>query len=419
MRICFLLHQGNMYSGGQGVYLHYLTRELVGLGHEVHAIVGPPYPEVAEGVRLHRLRTYSYYRLMETGRRFYYGRPPLEAFLPLNLYELVSTRAGMFSVMTAFSFRAYDCFRRLAQERAFDVVHDNQVLGYGTLLIKAGGVPVVATIHHPLAMDRANAIRQGRSPFEKVQAIIFYPFFMQELVARRLDRIVTVSPQAAGAVRRAFRLRDERIAVVHNGVDTDVFRPSDEVAKRQRQILFVGNSNDPNKGARYLLEALALLRPDCDARLALVGRDMSDDRVVPPLIERYGLAECVEYVGTVSREELVRRYRESQVLVSPSLFEGFGLPAVEAMACGLPVVTTRAGAFPEIVEDGVNGLVVPPADAPALAAAVRRLLSDPDLCRRMGHAARERITRDLTWRRAAEKLVQVYEEVGREARTRS
>lgn len=418
MRICFLLHQGNMYSGGQGVYLYYLTRELVRLGHEVHAIVGPPYPEADEGVFLHRVRSYSNYRLLELGRLWFYGRPLLEGFHPFNFYELATSRAGMFSAMTAFSFRAYQRFRDLLAERPFDVVHDNQVLGYGTLLIKASGVPVVGTVHHPLAMDRANAIRQGRSLWEKVQAIIFYPFFMQEIVARRLNRIVTVSPQAAAAVRRVFRLRDEQIAVIHNGVDIDVFCPSDEVPKRERQILFVGNSNDPNKGARYLLEAVALLRPHCDVRLVFVGRDMRDDRVVPPLIERYELADCVEYAGRVSREELVRRYRESRVLVSPSLFEGFGLPAAEAMACGVPVVTTGAGAFPEMVENGVNGLLVQPADAPALAAAIRRLLSDPDLSRRMGHAARERVARDLTWRRAAEKLVELYEEVRREARTR-
>jgi len=408
-----------MSSGGQGVYLHYLTRELLRLGHEVHAIVGPPYPEVCDGVRLHKVRTFSHYRLTETERRFFADRHPLEAFLPLNFYELATSRAGMFSVMAAFSIRAYDRFRELARAHHFDVVHDNQVLGYGTLLIKASGVPVVATVHHPLAMDRANAIRQGRSLHKKVQAVIFYPFFMQGVVARRLDRVVSVSAQAARAVRRAFALPEERVVVVHNGVDTELFRPSEDVPKRTGHLVFVGRSDDANKGARYLLEALDILKDEVDFRLTLVDDVKQRLRLVPRLVWEFGLSSRVDFSGWVSTEELARLYNEAEVVVSPSLYEGFGLPAAEAMACGTPVVATGAGAFPELIEDGATGVLVPARDVQALAEALRRLLADPARARTMGAAARQRVAERFTWRRAAEKLVQLYEEVGREARTRS
>src|SRR3990172_5194013 len=223
MRICFLLHQGNMYSGGQGVYLSNVTRELAALGHEVHVIVGPPWPDTAPGIIVHRVKTYSVYRLLETGRFWFYGRDPLESFEPLNFYELATSRMGMFSVMCAFSFRAFQAFRELAARLRFDLVHDVQVLGYGTLLIRASGVPVVANIHHPLAIDRRNSVLQARTVREKVRRIAFYPFWMQELVARRMDRIITGSLNSAASVGEAFRLPPEKIAAIHDGVDTATY----------------------------------------------------------------------------------------------------------------------------------------------------------------------------------------------------
>jgi len=399
-----------MSSGGQGVYLHYLTRELVRLGHEVHAIVGPPYPEVCDGVRLHKVETFSHYRLVETERRFFADRHPLEAFLPLNFYELATSRVGMFSVMAAFSIRAYDRFRELLQAHRFDVVHDNQVLGYGTLLIRASGVPTVATVHHPLVVDRRNRVLEGRSLYEKVQAIIFYPFFMQEVVARRLDRVVSVSGQAARAVRQAFALPEERVVVVHNGVDTEFFRPCEEVPKRARRLVFVGRSDDPNKGARYLLEALNILKDEVDFHLTLVDDVKTRLRLAPRLVREFGLSSRVAFSGRVRREELVELYNRATLVVCPSLYEGFGLPAAEAMACGTPVLATTGGALPEVVEHGRTGWLVPPADSRALAEGIRLLLGAPELRERLARAGCQAVRERFGWRRAAQEVVAVYEE---------
>ena len=411
MRVCFLLHQGNMYSGGQGVYLSNLTRELAALGHEVHVIVGPPWPDTAPGVTVHRVKTFSVYRLLETSRFWFYGRPPLEFFQPLNFYELATSRAGMFSVMLAFSFRAYQTFRELAARHRFDLVHDVQVLGYGTLLTKALGVPVVANIHHPLAIDRRNAVLQARTVGEKVRRIAFYPFWMQELVARRLDRIITGSLNSAASVGEAFRLPAERIAVVHDGVDAETYRPLRDVDKEPGSLLYVGNSEDRNKGVRYVLEALSLLKEKLDLHLTLVDRPREALDLAPRLVAELRLEDRVTFSGHVSRDELVRLYNRSELVVSPSLYEGFGLPAAEAMACGVPVVATTAGAFPEVVADGATGLLVPPADAPALADAIAHLMSDAALRRRMGEAGRARIEEQFTWRQTALKTAALYEGV--------
>ncbi len=400
-----------MYSGGQGVYLSNVTRELADLGVEVHVIVGPPYPDTADGVVVHKLPSYSVYRLLETGHFFFYGRRPSDFFRPLNFYELATSRFGMFSVMAAFSMRAYERFRELAASGRFDIVHDVQVLGYGSLLVRAMGLPVVANIHHPLAIDRRNSVIQARSVREKVRRVVFYPFFMQELVARRLDRIITGSGNSALSVAEAFRLPGRQVAVIHDGVDTETFRPSGRVRKEPNSILWVGNSEDRNKGARYLLEALHLLKDEVDFRLTFIDRPREELELVPRLVEEWELGERVTFLGRVPLKELVRRYQRSELVVSPSLYEGFGLPAAEAMACGLPVVATSAGAFPEVIENGVTGRLVPPADAHALAGAIRELMADPALRQRMGEAGRARVEEQFTWRQTALRTLALYEEV--------
>ncbi|MBI4570998.1 MAG: glycosyltransferase family 4 protein [Chloroflexi bacterium] len=413
MKVCFLLHQGSMYSGGQGIYAHHVTRELLNLGVEVHVIAGPPYADLADGVQVHKLRNYSIYRLLETGRFFFFGRHPLSFFHPINFYEIGTSRFGFFSVMAAFSFRAYLTLRELAAEHRFDLVHDVQGLGYGTLLTRANGLPVVANIHHPLQVDRENSIRLARTFNDKIRWARFYPFFMQELVARRMDRIITGSRASAGSVAELFRLPSERVAVVYDGVDTDVFRPL-ELAKEPGGLLYVGNSDDRNKGARFLLEALALLRDRPDWRLTVVDRPNAF--LVPRLSAELGIDDRVTLTGRIDREELVRLYNQAQLLVSPSLYEGFGLPAAEAMACATPVLATTAGAFPEVIEDGVSGVLVPPRDGRALAAGIERLLDDAELRQRVAQQGRQRIVDHFSWRNTAEGTLALYEEVLAERR---
>ncbi len=404
-----LLHEGSMYSGGQGVYVSNLSRELVALGHDVHVIAGPPYPECADAVHLHRLPNYNYHRLLATGRRFFYGRPLLDAFHPLNIGELVTTRLGMYSVMGAFSIRAYQCLRGLMPELRFDVVHDNQVLGYGTLLIRAMGVPVVATVHHPLVVDRANRVREAQSAWQQIQAVLFYPFFMQRIVVRRVDRVVAVSATSAKSVARAFALQEQEVAVVWNGVDTELFRRLPNTFPEPGRILFVGDSEDENKGFRYLLLALSRLAPSMSFHLTVVQRAWSNR--TPLWVRELGLEDRVTFLDSLSLEELVEQYNQAQLLVAPSLYEGFGLPAAEALACATPVAATTAGAQGEIVEDEVSGRLVPPGQVEPLAEAIRSLLVDPERCRVMGEAGARRIRERCSWRHAAEELTNLYREV--------
>lgn len=416
MKILFLLHQGNMYSGGQGVYTSQITRELARLGHEVHLVVGPPWPDTDPAVTVHQVPSYSVYRLLETDRMFFYGRPAASFFHPLNLYELASSRLGQFSVMSAFSWRAYGQWRQLQPRHQFDIVHDVQVLGYGSWMIHASGSPVVANIHHPLSIDRMNQVQQARGTRMKIRKVMFYPFFMQEVVARRLDRIITGSRNSRSSVSRAFSLPEHRISAIHDGVDTEVFRPL-ELSRRPHSLLYNGNSDDRNKGARYLLQAAALLRDrGVDFELRFVDRPNAE--MAPRMVEELSLSDRVTFTGRLSTEDLVRTHNEASIFVSPSLYEGFGLPAAEAMACGTPVIATTAGAFPEIVVDGETGLLVPPGDARALADSIEALLRDQPRRVMMGAAGARRIAEQFSWRACAVKTAELYEQVIEERRRR-
>ena len=159
------MYQGNMYSGGQGVYLHYITRELVKLGHEVHVISGRPYPRLADGVVHHKLHTYTLWAFLDGRDEHAYDDAP-QAFLhPWNFYEFASTRVSLGSLFFSFSVRAYKKLAELERETGpFDLVHDNQTLGYGILAMKKlMGKRVVASLHHPLAIDKANNLREAKT----------------------------------------------------------------------------------------------------------------------------------------------------------------------------------------------------------------------------------------------------------------
>jgi glycosyltransferase involved in cell wall biosynthesis len=308
--------------------------------------------------------------------------------------------------MAAFSARAWSLVRELSRRLPFDVVHDNQGLGWGLIPLQWLGGPVIATIHHPLSIDRSRVFEPPTSFAEQWRRVCFYPLLMQGFVARRLHRIVTVSRASAQAITEQFRVPPERIRVVYNGVDTDLFHPLPSVARVPGRIVFVGNLADRNKGAVYLLRALARLPPP--AHLAVIGAGAAPPGWVKRMVAELGVAGRISFEAQLPPRELVPHYAAAQIAVSPSLFEGFGFPAAEAMACGLPVVAARGGALPEVVGDA--GLLVPPRDPEALALALERLLGDAALRERLGRAARERVIENFRWERAARETAEVYRE---------
>ena len=407
MKICLLSYRGNPYCGGQGIYIYYLSRALRNLGHEVHVVSGPPHPEVADGIKLHPVESLNLYE--SEGSLI---RNLFRVRHPVDFFEFIGVCAGTFPEPLTFSLRAYRKIRELLPYHKFDIIHDNQCLGYGLLLMKRLKLPVVATIHHPVPIDRDTALAQAGTLREKFKMKRWYSFCgMQGRVARRIDRVITVSETSAGAIEHFHKVPRDNIRVVYNGIDTDLFKRDDDVAKEPNSLLLVNSGEQAIKGISYLLKALYLLRDGSDIKLTIIGNPAPDGQCLK-LIKEYELGDMVTFTGRVTMEELVKYYLASEICVVPSLYEGFGFPAAEAMSCQLPVVTTSGGALPEVVgKDGDTGIMVPPADSDALAAAIKCLLSDDSRRRKMGEAGRKRVERNFTWEQAARKTVAAYEEL--------
>ncbi len=383
LRVAFLIYRGNPRCGGQGVYTRHLTRELVALGHSVEVFAGPPWPELDDGVGFTPVRGLDLYRQPDPfrvpHRREFTSREDRVEFA-------IMCTAG-FGEPLAFSLRARQL---LAQRRdEFDVVHDNQCLGTGMLGMVEDGWPLLTTLHHPITVDRQLALSHTTNPWQRFTTRRWFGFLgMQVRVARALPAVVTVSQNSRQDIAAQMGVAPERMTVVPVGVDHTVFRPFDDVTPVPGRIMVTSSSDVPMKGLVPLLEAVAKLRTERAVELTVIGRPNEGGRV-DRAIARLGLSDAVHCVSGISDDELARLYGEAQVAVVPSLYEGFSLPAIEAMSCGVAVVATTGGALPEVVgTDGETGLLVRPDDPGALAMAIGRLLDDPALRARLGAAGR-------------------------------
>lgn len=402
MNICLLCYRGNPYSGGQGIYLKYIAEELVKQGHTVHAIVGPPYPLNMKGVTVHPIENNQYY--VKKGFEVINPSAPFDIFSPINAYEYAHSRLGAFPEISSFGYRAYLALRNLQKRHRFDIIHDNQSLGYGLLLMKTLGPPVVATIHHPLTIDLENVLERVDTFKRKVKSVMFYPTLMQGFVSRRLDHVITVSEDSKRRVNRDFGVPLERQTVAYNGIDRAVFRPLPGVKKARGKVIFVGNVEDGKKGFAYLLKALSLMKKK--VRLTVVDGGSPHHNITGQLLKKLSIGSTIEFTGKIDVPELVRQYSQSEIAVVPSVYEGFGFPAGEAMACGVPVISSDGGALPEVVGDA--GIVVPSRDAGALAEAIDGLAGNSREIKRLGEQGIERVKKCFQWATAVERMVEVY-----------
>ncbi len=404
LRVALLAYRGKPHCGGQGVYVKHLSRELVELGHRVEVLSGPPYPELDPRVALTRLPSLDLYREPDP---FRIPRPS-ELRSRADLAELAIMCTAGFPEPRTFSWRARAELARRAGE--FDIVHDNQCLGPGLLGIQRLGLPVLATIHHPITVDRRLEIDHASGPIRRLTLRRWYGFTaMQSRVARRLPRVLTVSSSSAEDIVRDHGVDRDRIHIVPVGVDPDLFRPMPEVPRVPGRLMTTASADVAMKGLVHLLEAVAKLRTERpEVELVVIGKPTADGPVART-IDRLDLAGAIRFVSGVSDERIVELYAEAEVAVVPSLYEGFSLPAIEAMACGVPLVATTGGALPEVVgRHDETGVLVPPADPGALATAIAGLLDDRARRDRIGAAGRARAAERYSWRETARATADQY-----------
>ncbi|MEV6209835.1 glycosyltransferase family 4 protein [Kitasatospora sp. NPDC051914] len=409
LRIALLSYRGDPFCGGQGVYVRHLSRELARLGHHVDVIGAQPFPVLDEvegpgSVRLVELPSLDLYRSDDPFRT-----PALAEYRgPVDVLEFLTMRTGGFPEPLTFSLRARQFLAR--HKGRYDVVHDNQTLGYGLLGLERHGFPLVTTVHHPITVDRRLELEAAATAVKRLSLRRWYAFTrMQKRVARRLEHVITVSSSSAAEIVEHLGVAAGAVSVVPIGADTRLWSPDPSVATVPGRIVTTSSADVPLKGLVHLVEALAKVRTEREAHLVVVGKPQKEEGPVADAVRRFGLEKHIDFRTGLTDRELVDLYRSAEVACVPSLYEGFSLPAAEAMATGTPLVATTGGAIPEVAgADGETCLAVPPADAGALAAALGRLLDDPALRERLGTDGRERVLANFTWQRAAEFTAERY-----------
>ena len=403
LRVAFLTYRGKEHVGGQGVYTRHLSRAVSDLGHEVEVLSGQPYPVLDDRVPLVSLPSLDIYN-----DHFPMRLPaPWEVKDASDAVEVATFAAGSFPEPLAFSLRALQHLRPRVND--FDLVQDNQCLGYGLLGIERAGLPVLGTIHHPITVDRRVEMEHAETPWRRFSTSRWYSFTnMQSRVARRLPRVLTVSESSRSDIHRDHGVPLDRLHVVPVGVDKDIFRPRPDVARVPGRLITTASADVAMKGLRYLLEAMATLRTERPVELTVIGR-LNESGAAARIIDGLGLRGAVTFVSGVPEARIIELYAEAEVAVVPSLYEGFSLPAIEAMSCGVPLVATTGGALPEVAgTDGETALLVPPGDSSALAAALALVLDDAELRTRIGAAGRRRVIERWTWRHTAVSTVEHY-----------
>jgi glycosyltransferase involved in cell wall biosynthesis len=408
VRIALLSYRTKEHCGGQGVYVRHLSRGLADLGHEVEIFSGQPYPEdVDPRVRLTKVPSMDFFREPDPFRT----PRPSEFRSTVDVLEYALTLTGCFAEPLTFGLRASKILKRRATD--FDVVHDNQSLGYGLLAIMRRGMPLAATVHHPISRDRKVELAEATTWRRRLSVARWYGFVpMQARVARRIPIVLAVAGTSAADSVADFDLDAGQMRVVPLGVDTETFSPSEH--RVPGRIVAIASADKPLKGVSHLLEAIAKVRTEHDVHLELVSH-LEPGGATERRIAELGIADAVHVVSGISDDELAALLASAEVMCVPSLYEGFSLPTVEAMSCGTPVVASRAGALPEVVGTDETGasecaVLVEPGDAEALAAAIRRLMDDPDQRARLGAAGRRRALERYSWTAVAEATVAAYAE---------
>ncbi len=404
LRVAYLTYRGKPHVGGQGVYTRHLTKALADLGHTVEVFCGQPYPVLDDRITMHKLPS------LDIFNDAYPGRMP--AYWEIKTWpdfvETARYMTGQFSEPLAFSKRALRTLTPRVND--FDLVHDNQCLGWDILKIEKI-IPTIVTLHHPITKDRELEMSHAPSRWKRRSVGRWYSFVeMQGKVASKMPRIVVVSENSITDINKDMGVSRDRMRLVPVGVDPDLFKPLPHIAREPGRLITTASADVALKGLSYLLEAMAILRKDRDIRLTIIGKPRPGHSM--DLIDSLGLRPHIDFVSGVTDERIVELYAEAELAVVPSLYEGFSLPAIEAMSTGICLVATDGGALPEVTgTHNETVLQCPAANAEALATSIATGLDSAELRARIGEAGRQRVVTRWTWKHCAELTVEQYREV--------
>lgn len=402
LKIGIISYRSNPYCGGQGVYVRNLSRSLTELGHHVEVIAGPPDPLLVGDAKLTMLPTLDLYNPNDLFRT-----PKLHELTdPINMIEWLGVSSMGYPEPITFGMRV----KRYLKDKfkSYDIIHDNQSLSYGILSLSKR-LPVTATIHHPMTVDRRIAVQSTKSVFKKMKHLRWYSFIgMQKYVARHLKKIITVSDFSKHDISKEFEIPEQRFVTIPNGINTELFHPIDYIKRESDRIIVTNSADTPLKGLYYLLYAIKSISQKRPIKLVVIGAPKQNGGI-ERLIKNLELQDVVEFTGRIDDNRFIEEYAKATIAVVPSLYEGFGLPVGEAMACRIPVICTTGGALPEVAGDAAK--IVPTADSDALKDAILSLLDNSAERERMANAGYERVMKNYTWEMTAIKTVEAYRDI--------
>ena len=403
MKIGILSYRSHPYSGGQGIYVRHLSKALQKLGHEVTVLSGPPYPNLDASIKLEKIPSLDLFESEDRIKEFKFRF----LFSPIDLYEWINVMTGGFPEPYTFGKRVLKHLQE--SQQVFDVILDNQSLCSSLLDIQKF-YPLAVTIHHPITKDHKLEMENASNWKERLSSRRWHNFLpMQKKVAPKLKKIICVSKPSMQDTIQELQVKPEKLEVILNGIDVDTFKPDKNMKIIENRIVTTASADIPLKGLRYLIDALPKVLEDFPTtHLIVIGKSPNESKI-RKLIEDLDLNEKVIFKSNLSEEEIVGIYHTSQIAVIPSLYEGFGFGAGEAMACGTPLISTDSGGLKDVIGD--SAVRIQSGSVTDIEKAIKNLFNDDERRRELSLKGRKRMEDLFDWKISASKYVKVFEEI--------
>ena len=388
------------FGGGQGIYVYELSKALNSIGHNVDVISGPPYPELIadiELVKLPGLNLFSTFKFRERLKIFFHTKnKSLD-----DWYEFSSTLMGGFPELQTFGNRA----KIFLSDKNYDAVIDNQSISFGMIDIQKSK-PLIEIMHHPISKDYFYDLKFARGLVQRLSKMRWFSFLkMQKKVAKQIKVVVTPSLNSKQDIHHDFKVPMQNIQVIPNGIDFNTFCALPNIVPRVNGVITTASADVPLKGLDFSLHAIARLKSEYpDIKLTVIGSPRAEGHT-ERLIKRLKLEEQVSFKTNLTKEEITHEYAKSSVAVVSSLYEGFGFPVGEAMACATPLVATNVASIPEIT--GSFAQLIPAEDAEAIYQGIKNIFQNPQKYKIQAELGRQHIIENFNWT----KIGHAYEEL--------
>ena len=320
---------------------------------------------------------------------------------PIDLYEWITVMTGGFPEPYTYGKRV---LKKLKENNLkLDVLLDNQSLSSSLLEIQAH-YPLAVTIHHPITKDYKLEMQNAINWKERLSSSRWHNFLpMQKKVAPQLKNIICVSQPSKEDVISEFKVDEKKITVIPNGIDIGIFKPSSIKKSLSFRIVTTASADIPLKGLRHLILALPrVIRQFPLTSLTVIGKSPEKSNL-NNLIDDLNLEDKITFRSGISEKEIVKTYHDSDIAVIPSLYEGFGFGAGEAMACGVPLISTDSGGLKQVIGDAA--LKIKPGSVNEIEEGILKLFTEEKIRQELAKKGRERMEEFFDWKIAASAYI--------------